>query len=571
MEYKRLPYGISDFKLLVESNFYYVDKTPYIKRIENVGNFLFLLRPRRFGKTLFLSMLQTYYDIKEQDNFDRYFSGTWIANNPTKNRGKYQVLMLDFSKVADSIEDIQEKFGLYCCSVINDFMDKYKEFYPELNYNEIRNCQDADDKLNKLALCAKRLGIPLYLIVDEYDNFTNTVLAKEGHEMYHAITHASGFYRTIFKIFKGSFARIIMTGVSPITLDDLTSGYNIANNITLDDLYNETLGFSKKEVLEMLHYYQKVGVLRVEDEKNMMTEMAAWYDGYCFSEDALNTDNEIFNSNMVIRYITYYIDHGRSTKNLIDPNARTDYEKMKQLLKLDTKLAERGSVLMRVAQKGYSYGRVEESFPAEELLYPNKFLSLLYYYGMLTYTTIDNETALGIPNNNVRMQYYGYLQAEYNKIRPTDTDKMDNLCMFAARDGNWRELIDYVCKCYHENASIRCLINGEANVQGYMMAFLRFNSYYQATPEVELNHGYCDLFLLPKLGITGVNHSYIIELKYLEMSATSSAAEKQWQEAVEQVHKYAEGPAVQRLAGSTQLHTLVVQVKGTELLRAEEV
>jgi hypothetical protein len=425
--------------------------------------------------------------------------------------------------------------------------------------------------LNNLAQYAKDTGIPLFLIIDEYDNFTNTVLAKEGHEMYHAITHASGFYRTIFKIFKGSFARIIMTGVSPITLDDLTSGYNIANNITLDDLYNETLGFSKREVLEMLHYYQEVGVLRVEDEENMMTEMAAWYDGYCFSEDALNTDNEIFNSNRVIRYITYYIDHGRSTKNLIDPNARTDYEKMKQLLKLDTKMAERGSILMRVAQKGYSYGKVEDSFPAEELLYPNKFLSLLYYYGMLTYTTIDNETALGIPNNNVRMQYYGYLQAEYNKIHPTDTDEMDNLCMFAARDGNWRELIEYVCKCYHENASIRCLINGEANVQGYMMAFLRFNSYYQATPEVELNYGYCDLFLLPKLGITGVNHSYIIELKYLEMSATSSAAEKQWQEAVEQVHRYAEGSAVKRLAGSTQLHTLVVQIKGTELLRAEEV
>jgi hypothetical protein len=571
MEYKRLPYGISDFKLLVESNFYFVDKTLYIKKIENVGNFLFLLRPRRFGKTLFLSMLQTYYDIKERDNFNRYFAGTWIADNPTEDRGKYQILMLDFSRIDNSTNDLNTEFNDYCCIMINRFIDKYKDAYSESFRDEILSSTKAVNKLNNLAQYAKDTGIPLFLIIDEYDNFTNTVLAKEGHEMYHAITHASGFYRTIFKIFKGSFARIIMTGVSPITLDDLTSGYNIANNITLDDLYNETLGFSKREVLEMLHYYQEVGVLRVEDEENMMTEMAAWYDGYCFSEDALNTDNEIFNSNRVIRYITYYIDHGRSTKNLIDPNARTDYEKMKQLLKLDTKMAERGSILMRVAQKGYSYGKVEDSFPAEELLYPNKFLSLLYYYGMLTYTTIDNETALGIPNNNVRMQYYGYLQAEYNKIHPTDTDEMDNLCMFAARDGNWRELIEYVCKCYHENASIRCLINGEANVQGYMMAFLRFNSYYQATPEVELNYGYCDLFLLPKLGITGVNHSYIIELKYLEMSATSSAAEKQWQEAVEQVHRYAEGSAVKRLAGSTQLHTLVVQIKGTELLRAEEV
>jgi hypothetical protein len=571
MEYKNLPSGISDFKLLRESNFYFVDKTPYIKKIEKAGNFLFLLRPRRFGKSLFLSMLQTYYDIKERDNFEHYFAGTWIADNPTEDRGKYQVLMFDFSKVGDSTEDIREKFHSYACDVINEFIDKYKEYYPEKRYKEIYECQAADEKLNKLTLCANRLRLPLYLIVDEYDNFTNTVLVKEGHEMYHAITHASGFYRSIFKIFKGSFDRIIMTGVSPITLDDLTSGYNIATNITLDDIFNETLGFSKKEVLEMLHYYQELGVLRAEDEEKMMTEMAAWYDGYCFSEDALTTGNEIFNSNMVIRYISYYIDHGRSTKDLIDPNARTDYEKMKQLLKLDTKLAERGSVLMRVAQKGYSYGRVADSFPAEELLYPNKFLSLLYYYGMLTYTTIDGDTVLGIPNNNVRKQHYNYLQEEYNKINFTDTNETDRCYKLAARDGNWRELIEYVCKCYHENASIRCLINGEANVQGYMMAFLRFNSYYQATPEVELNYGYCDLFLLPRLGITGVSHSYIIELKYLELSATPNAAEKQWQEAVEQVHKYAESPAVQRLAGSTQLHTLVVQINGTELLRADEV
>jgi hypothetical protein len=455
--------------------------------------------------------------------------------------------------------------------MINRFIDKYKDAYSESFRDEILSSTKAVNKLNNLAQYAKDAGIPLFLIVDEYDNFTNTVLAKEGHEMYHAITHASGFYRTIFKIFKGSFARIIMTGVSPVTLDDLTSGYNIATNITLSRIYNEVLGFSTEEVRDMIHYYQSVGLLRVEDEENMLNEMAAWYDGYCFSSRALESGVKMFNSCMVIRYIQSYIDDGEAPESLIDPNTKTDYNKMKQLLKLDTKLAERGSVLMRVAQKGYSYGKVEDSFPAEELLFPNKFLSLLYYYGMLTYTTIDNKTALGIPNNNVRMQYYGYLQAEYNKIHPTDTDEMDNLCMFAARDGNWRELIEYVCKCYHENASIRCLINGEANVQGYMMAFLRFNSYYQATPEVELNYGYCDLFLLPKLGIAGVSHSYIIELKYLELSATPNAAEKQWQEAVEQVHKYAESPAVQRLAGSTKLHTLVVQIRGTELLRADEV
>jgi hypothetical protein len=571
MEYKALPKGISDYKLLMDSKFYFVDKTPFIEKIEKAGNFLFFLRPRRFGKSLFLSMLQTYYDVKERDNFARYFADTWIYNHPTEYRAKYQVLMFDFSKIGDSGDNIREKFNLYCCSAVNDFLETYKESYPELDYNEIRNSTEADDKLNKLSLCAKRLNFPLYLIIDEYDNFTNTILAKEGHDMYHAITHASGFYRSIFKIFKGSFARIIMTGVSPITLDDLTSGYNIATNITLTSLYNEVLGFSTEEVWKMLRYYQSVGVLRAEDEEKMMNEMEVWYDGYCFSSRALKKGIKMFNSCMVIRYIQSYIDEGEAPENLIDPNTKTDYEKMKQLLKLDTKAAERGSVLLKIAQTGYSYGNIADSFPAEQLLDPQNFLSLLYYYGMLTYALVDDNCVMAIPNNNVRKQYYDYLQSEYNKISHTDTYELDRCCMQAARFGNWRELIEYICTCYHENASIRCLIEGERNFQGYMMAFLRFNNYYQATPELELNYGYSDFFLLPRPEAMGVKHSYIIELKYLPLTATSQAAEKQWQEAVEQVHGYAEGTSVRRLTGSTQLHTLVVQVKGADLLRAEEV
>jgi hypothetical protein len=516
-------------------------------------------------------MLQTYYDVKEQDNFARYFADTWIYNHPTEYRGKYQVLMFDFSKIDSSTGDLQESFNTYCCSMIDCFMDKYKSAYPEDVYNAINGCTTAANKLNTLTQYAKDLGLPLYLIIDEYDNFTNTILAREGHDMYHAITHASGFYRSIFKIFKGSFARIIMTGVSPITLDDLTSGYNIATNITLDDLYNEMLGFSTEEVRMMLRYYQTVGVLRAEEEKKMMNEMTVWYDGYCFSEEALETGSEMFNSCMVIRYVDYYIHHGKPTKNLLDPNTKTDYEKMKQLLKLDTKAAERGSVLLKIAQTGYSYGTIADSFPAEQLLDPQNFLSLLYYYGMLTYTMMDDNCVMAIPNNNVRKQYYDYLQSEYNKISHTDTYELDRCCMLAARMGNWRELIEYICKCYHENASIRCLIEGEKNFQGYMMAFLRFNNYYLATPELEMNYGYSDFFLLPRPEAMGVKHSYIIELKYLPLTATPQAAEKQWQEAVEQVRRYADGTSVHRLMGSTQLHTLVVQVKGADLLRAEEV
>jgi hypothetical protein len=507
----------------------------------------------------------------EKEQFSQLFGNTWIGENPTPLQGTFQILSLDFSAVGGSVDELEKNFARHCNNMVDDFMIRYKKYYPQPDFDAIVNNTSYMDKLEKLKLSATRNNYKLYLTVDEYDNFTNTILAREGHDVYHAITHASGFYRDVFKIFKVMFNRIVMTGVSPVTLDDLTSGYNIADNVTLRSSYNEFLGFSTDEVLQMVRYYQGLGLLRVEDEDRMMSEMTAWYDGYCFSGRALKTGVRMFNSSMVIRYVQRYIDEGEAPEDLLDPNTKTDYEKLKQLLKLDSQSAERGSTLKDIAKNGYTYGTVVDSFPAEQLVDPRNFLSLLYYYGMLTYTLRDDDAVLGIPNNNVRKQYYDFLQSEYNKISFTDTREMDRCCKQAARNGNWRELIEYIAKCYHENASIRCLIEGEKNFQGYVMAFLHFNNYYQAVPEAELNYGYSDFFLLPKLGVTGVNHSYIIELKYLELSATPHAAEKQWQEAVAQVHVYAAGTAVRRLAGTTQLHTIVVQVKGTELLRAEEV
>jgi hypothetical protein len=405
---------MSNFQELTLKNYYYVDKTEYIKKFEKTGRFLFLLRPRRFGKSLFLSMLQTYYDVSERENFSKYFAGTWIADHPTEERGTFQVLALDFSQVGGEFEQLEENFSEYICAKIDKFMDRYSAYYSEHDRRTIQSCPSFKKKLTLLRETAYDAKYSLYLIVDEYDNFTNSILAKEGHEVYHAITHATGFYRDVFKMFKPMFSRIIITGVSPVTLDDLTSGYNIANNVTLDAFCNSALGFTKDEVIDMIHYYQKVGELHPEDETKMMAEMAAWYDGYCFSEGALGTGIETFNSSMVIRYIQHYINNGTSPQILIDPNTKTDYDKLIQLLKLEDSTYKR--TLQDIAKDGYTEGVIKDSFPAASLTDPDIFISLLYYYGMLTYTKRNGDTVLGIPNNNVRKQYYEYLQREYNKI-----------------------------------------------------------------------------------------------------------------------------------------------------------
>jgi hypothetical protein len=390
--------------------------------------------------------------------------------------------------------------------------------------------------------------------------------------VYHAITHADGFYRDVFKIFKGMFDRIVLTGVSPVTLDDLTSGFNIARNVTLFPEYNQVLGFSTEEVQKMVQYYQQKGKLP-DDEKPLMEEMTKWYDGYCFSTMALNSEQKVYNSTMIINYLLYYIENGCAPESLLDNNTRTDYAKLHQLLHFDQLNGDRSSVLMEIAQRGYTTGKIEDSFPAHRLTDPTLFKSLLFYYGMVSITGIQGAwPKLGIPNNNVRVQYYNYLVEEISKIQHVDTKTMDAVYEAAALEGKWQEMVAFLCTSYHKYSSVRSAIEGERNVQGFFLAYLSLNPYYLTAPEVEVNHGYCDFFLMPDMvRVPSMAHSYIIELKYLSSSDTEAKAELQWQEAVEQIHRYVQAPNVRLLCNRTKLHGIILQIKGTELYRTEEV
>jgi hypothetical protein len=571
-EYKDLPYGIADFKELVEEGYYYIDKTPFIKEMRR-SPFLLLLRPRRFGKSLFLSMLRYYYDIKERDNFSKLFKGTWIADNPTKDQGRYQVLVLDFSMIGGNIANVEVEFNRHCCNRINEFMKRYKEYYSEEDYGLIVNSTDFADKLEKIQGCATNSGdTRLCLLVDEYDNFTNTILATKGHDVYHQITHADGFYRDVFKKFKPIFKRIVLTGVSPVTLDDLSSGFNITRNVSLFPEFNQVLGFSTDEVLKMVRYYQEKGLLPAEASP-LMEEMTKWYDGYCFSKEALTSGQKIYNSTMVINYLLYYIEKGHAPESLLDNNTRTDYAKLHQLLHFDQLNGDRKSVLMEIAQQGCTSGEIVDSFPARRLTDPTLFKSLLFYYGMVSITGIDGASpVLGIPNNNVRKQYYDYLAEEYAQTSPIDTDVMKLVYKEAALDGKWQDMMDFLCKSYREYTSIRSQIEGERHVQGFLLAYLSLNPYYLTCPEVEVNHGYCDFFLMPDMArVPNIAHSYIIELKYIPSGETEAKAGTQWQEAIVQIKQYMQAPNVRLLSKGTTLHGLILQIKGTELHRAEEV
>ena len=572
-DFKLIPYGIANFKQVRQENKYLVDKTMYFERMERAGNFLFLVRPRRFGKSLFLNMLEAYYDINEKDNFPELFKGLYVADHPTENRNKYLMLHLDFSQVQGDMNHRAESLNDYMTLRCNLFALKYKSFYPEEFTTMLQQSRTGDAKLNLIGDLSRMMGLRLYLIVDEYDNFTNDVLNVKGHEAYHELTHGTGIYRELFKKFKPVFDRIIMLGVSPITLDDLTSGYNIALNMTMDSRFNQMLGFSEDEVRQMIRYYKEVGAIKPElTEDDIIGDIKPWYDNYCFAKSSFGKEPSMFNSDMVCYYMSNLVDTGQRPEELIDPNTMTDYGKMKRLIVMDKLEGERLNIIHDIAEDGFIHGQVVSHFPAERMMEFGNFISLLYYYGMLTIGGVEGELLkLIIPNNNVRLQYYHYLLEEYQSIAPANLQRLSLCYSRAALHGDWRPMMDCILKAYHDTTAVRQLIEGERNLQGFMNAYLTLTSYYLVAPEMEFSHGYCDFFLLPNhAAYPTVAHSYILELKYLKADATEAEAERQWAKAMEQVKAYAADPKLQSMLHGTRLHPIVAQIKGYDLLRMEE-
>ncbi len=569
---KKLPLGIADFALICRQGYYYVDKTMYIPRLEMASNYLFLVRPRRFGKSLLLSMLEAYYDVNMADSFDQFFGQLWIGSHPTPLHNRYAVLHLDFSLVYGPIDELPQNFDQYCSMMAESFASVYERLFYDGFAQDVKNALRAGGKLNLIGKKAREHGVPLYLIVDEYDNFTNTVLNQHGEDVYRGLTHGEGFYRDVFKIFKGNFERVLMLGVSPVTMDDLTSGYNIATNITARSAFNQMLGFSEEEVRQMFSYYKDAGWLK-GDVEAMISEMKPWYDNYCFAKESLDTESRVFNSEMVLYYLSTQVAEGHSPKSMLSPNARTDYQKMKRLIQLDQLEPQRKSIIYQIAEEGYIYAQLVPYFPASAMVKFDNFVSLLYYYGMLTITGTNGFTLrLGIPNNNVRKQYYGYLLEEYDRIRYIDHRQIDQAFQRAASTGDWHPLLQLVGREYEDTCAVRCLIEGERNLQGFFTAYFSLCPYYLTAPELELNHGYCDFFLMPDVQrYPMVQHAYVVELKYLKAGDSDAEADRQWAEAKQQVARYAADDKVRLLSSGRRLHLLVAQFRADKLMRAEEV
>ena len=570
---KRIPYGISNFVEVVEQNQYYVDKTMYLPLLEEQPSNLFFIRPRRFGKSIFLSMLRAYYDIAQKEKFDKRFGNLWIGSHPTPMQGQYQVLYLDFSRASGGNGSLAENFDRYCSMAMDVFGKVYEPYYFPGYAKKMEAQPDFVSKLNYLNFHSAEYGAKLYLIIDEYDNFTNVVLNEQGNEIYHALTHASGFYREIFKKFKGMFERIFMTGVSPVTLDDLTSGFNIGWNISTDHRFNMMLGFSETDVRTMFNYYKEVGKLPADaDIDAMIQEMKPWYDNYCFAQDCYG-ETTMYNSNMVLYFVKNYIDNGKAPREMIEDNIRIDYEKLRMLIRKDKEFAHDASVIQTLVSQGYITGELKKGFPAVNITNPDNFISLLYYFGMLTISGIDKgKTKLTIPNLVVQEQLYTYLLNTYNDadLNFSSYEKSE-LSSQLAYDGNWQAYFSYIADCLKRYASQRDKQKGEFFVHGFTLAMTAQNRFYRPISEQDTQAGYVDIFLCPMLDIySDMKHSYIVELKYAKYRDSENRVEELRQEAIAQANRYADTDTVKQAIGSTQLHKIVVVYKGMEMRVCEE-
>ena len=577
---RRIPYGISDFENLREFNGYYVDNTWGIPCLEELPFQLFL-RPRRFGKSLLLSILHYYYDVNSASQFDELFGGTWIHEHPTPERGKYLVLHLDFSIVCgETLEEIQQSFNDCCKIALDGFVECYQKLLPKGSVQTVQKQPDFSRGLNALVTKLTSSDRKIYILIDEYDNFSNRLLAQAGKEAYRTLCHGTGFFKSFFALLKAKnkvVTRMFLTGVSPMTLDDVTSGFNIADNISQKPQLATLCGFTHEDIREALDYYAEAGRFSLDHEQafELVTD---WYDHYRFSEDC---EAQVCNPVLFLSFLNKCLTEGHYPRTMLDENLRTDYYKLRHLVTTNGQLNGKFHALETLLTDGSVATRLIRSFQAETLTKPDSFLSLLFYYGMVTIgESIGDGVRLTIPNQVMRTFVAEFLVHGYEdacKVNQRTTELANLLADFAYR-GVWRPAIETAAQVVRETLSARDLLDGEKAVQAALASLLTSGSVFAVRTEHRAGYGFADLALAPRIiTFPDLKYGALIEVKYIRKSekVPKSAKAALLAEAKSQLERYAEDNHLAETwhlkpTGTVTLIRIAVVFHGERLLYAEE-
>ncbi len=583
---KRIPYGKGDFEAVNAENRYFVDKTKFIPLLEPI-DYIFLIRPRRFGKTLFMSMLESYYDIKKKDRFEEFYRDTWILQNPTEDRAKYLMLTFNFSEVTKEKDKVQEDFNKYCCVKIDGFINRNNYYINNVLVQNVLNEKNAHDKLYILSEGLKESDTKIYLMIDEYDNFANSIIADYGSSEYLKLTRNAGYFKQFFSNLKGmtsgsgsGLARIFITGVSPVTMDDVTSGFNIGKNISIDERFSEILGFNEQDVYAIIDYYTEQGVF-FHDKKDTIEIMKKWYDNYRFFEKAETT---VFNTDAILYYMLSSYESKHLLSNLIDDNLRMDYGKLRYLITLDRKLNGSFKKLKEVIDNNGIVANIKTGFPQDKLTEEDNFVSLLYFFGLLTYSgeIVKGKPLLKIPNETIRTMMYEYIRASFDDAISFSVNifELTTRIQDMAYDGEFKPVISFIADEINRQSSIRDYIQGEKVIQGFFLAYLNITDFYLSLSEIELAKGYADIIMKPfYLKYPDMKYAYLLELKYINRTDKKSELKKQLKsklkEATEQLKKYSSDEVSARMLhtapfGEVVLKKGIIIFHGWELVYLEE-
>ena len=529
---KKLPYGISDYERIKTNNYYYVDKTMYIEKLEDLPQpYIMLLRPRKFGKTLFTSTIENYYDVKKKDKFEELYKDTYIGKNPTSLKNSYHILRFNFSGIDTSNEEMTMKgFKSKTISSIRFFVEKYGlDFY--INEND-----DAENILDNLikAFNIQRANDKIYVIIDEYDHFANELLGFNT-DQFKILLSKNGKVRKWYEILKEGTEtvvdRIFITGVAPITLDSLTSGFNISTDITKDEDFNGMLGFTEEELMKLMDVQE----ISKEEQNVLLPIMRENYDGYKFS---INGKERIYNSNMCLYFLSNEVRLKRMPDSLVDVNIASDYSKIGKMLDL-CKGEKRAEIIEKTVSGEGILSEITQKFnPAMEFT-DTDLVSMLYYLGYLTIVGEElGMPELKVPNKVMREIYSDYFikllddQAQMS----IDNDEYNEILRQLALEGKIDKITEILQK-YLKNLSNRDYQRFDEKYIKLIFYCISMNlKIYNVKSELEVQREYPDILLVPRDRSKGYN-SVMIEFKYLKKNEENKLKEKQ-KEAKEQIIKY---------------------------------
>ncbi|OFI05004.1 putative AAA-ATPase [Clostridium acetireducens DSM 10703] len=563
---KRIPYGISNFQVLREKNYIYVDKTSYIEILDRYAPYQFFIRPRRFGKSLFISTLENYYDINKKDKFEELFGDLYIGKNPTEEKNKFLVWKISFAGIdaGHGEEELRKSFNTKVTFSVKNFIDKYSNFFIDEKLSE--DYIKAEAAVEYILHLSRKIKIPVFVLIDEYDNFANELITGGKQNTYESILHGEGFVKVFYKALKDAtmdnFNRIFMTGVSPIMLDDLTSGFNITRNYTLDENLNAMMGFTREELSWVM---DEVNIKDTELRKKICNDMTIYYNGYRFNENS----KSVFNPDMSMYFLDNYLLYNRYPKEMIDNNVKTDYGRVNQLAyNFNDKEA-----LEEIMTKGETSTMLVDRFNIHTMYsVKENFKSLLFYLGMLT---IKGEGPLGtelkVPNYVIKTiyweQYFQRMNLEYNIQLQDIRIAVNEMRMH----GNIEALAKLVGKILEDLSNRDLMQADEKHIKMMFLTLLGIDSTYFIQSEAENSKGYVDIMLKKKIQFKDITKfQWIIELKYIKESERNNL-EKVKEEGLKQLKGYAESKIVKEHLGEEVLKKALIIVVGKKDIYTAEV